>query len=351
MAKFKDIAVPALGTFLADFRESQRERQKQQQRVQELLLAGQLRRQEQENDPEFQAKRSALQAIEQATPFPQARLSASARPEDASRLQELFRGRMTERLGERAKLSEMFGLAPKHQPTTAETMAELQMLLNPSRQGASGETTGGFQPTAITRKGIRFEQSPEVEGERKAIQETISKEFQAASRLGGALRQISTVTSQFMEALPSEQRTELEQRFNGIASTIGARTGIAPNAQLLALLSNQRLQANELIKSFGEVGNLSQSDIQASIAAYNQAGLTDDERMAKLVQMAEWASSKISPRARRFLIKENPDLVQIFEDLGVDFLNPSTVVQRPSFDKSKGNNTKPSSGFRIISVE
>lgn len=152
----------ALAGFAEALMESRRRREDRQARLQELILAGKLSREEKAADPEFQAKQTALHAINQAAPLPELRMNQGAPPEAASRLQDLFRNRMTERLGERAKLSEMFGLAPKRQPTPAETMAELKMLLGDGTQAA-----GGFQPTSITRGGVRLEQSPEIKADRE----------------------------------------------------------------------------------------------------------------------------------------------------------------------------------------
>lgn len=322
--------------------ESLKQRREGGQRIQELLLAGRLRREEQAADPEFQAKQAALQAIEELTPFPQALSSANAPPEKRNRLQELFRGRMTERLGERAKLSEMFGLVPRRQPTAAETIAELQTILGSTTQKDQGTP---FQPTAVTRGGVRFEAAPEIKAEREALTEGLKKEFDRANRLAGTIRQLSTITGQFMEALPTGQRSAIEQRFAGVAARIGARTGLDPNPQLLALLTNSRLEAIQLIRSFGEVGNLSQSEQQAAIAAYDQSGQTDEERLAKIQQLATFASASISPRARQLLLRENPDLGELMAGLGIDITNLGKPT-RPSFLSGKGMVRKTE--FRVV---
>ena len=67
-------------------------------------------------DPEVQAKQEAFDLIRQLTPNPQLRVSPTATPTQRSRMDDLFRTRQTERLGERSRLSQMVGLAPQ-QPT------------------------------------------------------------------------------------------------------------------------------------------------------------------------------------------------------------------------------------------
>jgi len=121
----------ALGGFTTQLAEALKQRREQQSRVSELLLGSRLKREEQALDPEFQAKQEALRAIQELTPLPSVGTSSQASPEARSRLQELFQERMQKRLEKRANLSEMFGLTPKRQPTTAETMAEWQLLQNP----------------------------------------------------------------------------------------------------------------------------------------------------------------------------------------------------------------------------
>lgn len=322
--------------------ESQRKRKQEHQEKLSLLEAE--ARLKQQYDPEAIVKNRIINlagvAAERARQRPQLTVAPSAPPDARLRLQGMLQ-RSQQEAGEEAELNVLRHILPRQPKSLEELVLESQARSTGRIQGelsAVGATpgTGGGnilnvsgQPMVKTVQrigGSTYELPAEQAGERKAVVESINKDFQAASRLGSSLRQISTVTSQFMKALPSEDRSALEQRFSGFASTIGARTGIKPNPQLLSLLSNQRLQANELIRSFGEVGNLSQSDINAAIAAYNQSGLTDEERLAKLVQMAEWISAKMSPRARRFLIEEDPQTIEIFEGLGVNILDPPQVT-------------------------
>ena len=213
------------------------------------------------------------------------------------------------------------------------TQGEMQGLgLTGTESSPTVTTPGGetFERTEFRVGGQKFEQTPERAGERKATAEVIQKEFERASKLGGTVRQLTTIADQFNQALPTGERTALEQRFVGLASRMGATTGLAPNPQLLALLTNSRLEAIQLIRAFGEVGNLSESEQQSAIAAWDQAGQTEEERFAKLQQLGVFTLSSLSPRARQFLLRENPDIADIMGGLGID-LTSLGKANKPAF--------------------
>ena len=226
--------------------ESLKQRREGGQRIQELLLAGRLRREEQAADPEFQAKQAALQAIEELTPFPQALSSANAPPEKRNRLQELFRGRMTERLGERAKLSEMFGLVPRRQPTAAETIAEFKLLqenLGQDQQqlepGVSGTGKAILRPTA------------EAEGQRQATIRAATKraeiETEQAVTFGEVKRTVGAVMAQLAKIPPptSQPAGSLTRGFRNLM----AKGGFEPALNEFITASNAMM--GQLSKTVG----------------------------------------------------------------------------------------------------
>jgi len=156
-------------------------------------------------------------------------------------------------------------------------------------------------------------QSPEQETRQKLRQE----DLQSNQKLGTAVRRLSLLNRQFKEALPSGDKTPLEQRIFGSAQSIGASLGIVNNPKLLALKRNIRPMAINLIRAFGEVGSLTESEQQGAIDTINQAGLTDEERIASTRQFIEFAIVGASPQARAF-ISEQEDIKGILDAFNVN---------------------------------
>ena len=75
--------------------------------------------------------------------------------------------------------------------------------------------------------------------------------------------------------------------------------------------------AINLIRAFGEVGSLTESEQQGAIDTINQAGLTDEERIASTRQFIEFAIVGASPQARAF-ISEQEDIKGILDAFNVN---------------------------------
>ena len=161
-------------------------------------------------------------------------------------------------------------------------------------------------------------QSPEDKTRQKLRQE----DLQSNQKLGTAVRRLSLLNRQFKEALPSGDKTPLEQRIFGSAQAVGASLGIVNNPKLLALKRNIRPIAINLIRAFGEVGNLSETEQRGAIDVVSQANLTDEERIASTKQFIEFAIVGASPQARAFLT-EQKDIKGILDAFNVN-LDPTT---------------------------
>lgn len=175
-------------------------------------------------------------------------------------------------------------------------------------------TTG---PRSIVRKGVmspeQIQERSVAEGEGKAI----VKDTETTSKLSGAIKRLSILNEQFNEALPSGDRTPLEQRIYGVTENIKAKYGLTDNAKLVALQENIRPMAITMIRAFGEVGNLSESEQQGAIDAINQSNLTDKERLQKTRQFMKFALGGARPESIEIL-KKRKDIVGILDAFGVD---------------------------------
>lgn len=255
------------------FNEELARRREQQARLQELLLQGRLRREDQAADPEFQAKQTALQAIQQITPLPEARVSATASPEEASTLQALLRSRMTERLGERARLSEMFGLAPKRQPTLAETMAELHAL-----QGGGGPSgTSAVEPGLSASGKPILRSTAQAEGARQATITGAKKAAELSATKTASqtdLQHTFGVLQQRLQAIPPPN-SDVTLATKGIQE-FAAKQGFAPAI-------NEYLTATDAI-----LGQIARAVSQERGALHNK----DIERVAELVKQLPFLSGK-----------------------------------------------------------
>lgn len=199
---------------------------------------------------------------------------------------------------------------------------------------------GGFQLTQINRGGMTFE-SP-LKGQMEAESASLKKELEMSEKMSQAVRRLSLINRQFKEAAPSGERPPILQRGLGQLEVFGAKTGLAPNPELLALQTNIRPMAINLIRLFGEVGNLSETEQKGAIDTIQQAGLTDSERIQKLRQFAEFALSGASPKAKEFMLRQ-PDVQKIVSDLGINLgqgsqsgMNESKIRVRNKVTGQKG---------------
>jgi len=220
------VGVSALQSFVTQFAAAQQERRSQKQKVSEMLLGSQLKREEQAIDPEFQAKQEALRAIQELAPLPSLRVSPQAPSEARGRLQELFQGRMRERLGERAKLSELFGLAPKRQPTLAETAAEFQALQQMMGQSEGTQfepsISGAGKPILRPTAASEAARQAEIRGatKRAELEATTST---ALESLGGTIK----VLTNRLSAIPAPKSDPGGLLTRGIVE-FGAKRGFSP---------------------------------------------------------------------------------------------------------------------------
>lgn len=142
------------------------------------------------------------------------------------------------------------------------------------------------------------------------------KEKETAIKLGTAVKRMNVVMKQFDEALPTLDKSAIEQRFSGQIAAWGAKTGVAPNPKLLALLSNARPMAINLIRLFGEVGNLSETEQKGALETVDLKGLTEVERLDKVRQFAEYALAGASDSSLEYL-KSKPEIVEVIKNLGL----------------------------------
>jgi len=154
------------------------------------------------------------------------------------------------------------------------------------------------------------------EKKRLDIAEIQKKEIESGKKLNTAVKRLSLLNRQFNEALPTFDKTAIEQRLSGKLSSIAAKWGVKENTKLLALLSNSRPIAINLIRAFGEVGNLSETEQQGALEVVDQAGLTEDERLDKVRQFAEFALAGASPEALDEMMKD-PGVVDIVNTIGI----------------------------------
>lgn len=225
---------------------------------------------------------------------------------------------------------------PEVQGDKTQRLLELTGLSMPTKkQGATSTAKGIVQQAGIAPRDrinesmknkkqrleiekLEMELDPEA-GQRKAAQkgaeEATKKAFESSEKLGQAIRRLSVINKQFKEALPSGNKTPAQQRVAAFTDVIGAKTGLKPNPRLLALKKNVRPMAINLIRLFGEVGNLSQSEQQGAMDTVEMEGLTDTERMASVKQFAEFALAGSTPEAINYMMKQKDikDIISLFE--------------------------------------
>src|SRR3990167_11494613 len=151
-------------------------------------------------------------------------------------------------------------------------------------------------------------------GQAKAIE----KDIESTAKLSNAVKRLGILNKQYKEAFPSGDKTPFEQRISGGVGSWAVKKGLYNNPKFLALQKNIRPIAINLVRMFGEVGNLSESEQKGAIDVVNQAGLTDDERIASTKQFIEFALAGASPAGIKYIKENRGDIQGILDSMGVD---------------------------------
>src|SRR3990167_4678317 len=151
-------------------------------------------------------------------------------------------------------------------------------------------------------------------GQAKAIE----KDIESTAKLSNAVKRLGILNKQYKEAFPSGDKTPFEQRISGGVGSWAVKKGLYNNPKFLALQKNIRPIAINLVRMFGEVGNLSESEQKGAIDVVNQAGLTDAERIASTKQFIEFALAGASPSGIEYIKKNRSDIQGILDSMGVD---------------------------------
>jgi len=198
---------------------------------------------------------------------------------------------------------------------------------------------GGMITPEATIGGIKFVDPEQTRKVQSLEAEGVSREEQmkGAQKLSRAVRRLSILNQQFNEALPTGDRSAFQQRIAGPLAVIGAKTGISPNPRLMALKSNIRPIAINLIRDFGEVGNLSETEQRGAIDAVTKEGLTDEERIAQTGQFIQYALGGIPKETRDFLLQSS-DIKQILDDFGIQFDDETQIGGQINSGQTRSGN-------------
>ena len=172
---------------------------------------------------------------------------------------------------------------------------------------AGGEGLGPFIPTGFTQDGVTFEDPmAKAQGEagRGAIERT--------QKLSGALKRLALLNREFETALPSRGQTPFAQRIRGGVASFGAMTGLVPNAPLMALKKGGRPMAISIVRDLGEVGNLSESDINSAVDTVSQEGLTETERTEFIQTFGSFVFAGIPGQVKQIALSD-PDVRAVVE--------------------------------------
>lgn len=245
------------------------------------------------------------------------------------------------------QLNLLRGLAPK-QSTLGEVPEQTNAVGEQPQPILEGIDIGGMD-FKIPQTQAQILEDAKAAG----LKEAYTKEFSKGTKLLGAIGQLTTLADQFNEALPSEGRSPLEQRLEGMKAVIGTKTGLVDNPQLLALQKTGTLASIQMVRAFGEVGNLAESDIGAAEQLARQAGLTNEERSTLVSVVGAVALSSILPEVRKELIATNPDLQTFIDAYGIKIGSEATALKkfRETVDtlqkKTTTGTTKKSGRYQI----
>lgn len=201
---------------------------------------------------------------------------------------------------------------PGQEPMTSGPQTYIQDPITGELKG-----TGGVGRRDRVIKGVLSPDQMKERGKAQGEADFYKENMKQSGKLGTAVKRLALLNKQFKEALPSGDRTPLEQRIGGQASTWAAKAGLVNNPKLVALQRNIRPMAITMIRAFGEVGNLSESEQQGAIDTVNQANLTDKERIAATKQFIEFALAGANDDGIAMLRKQK-DLQGIFDAFEVD---------------------------------
>lgn len=190
-----------------------------------------------------------------------------------------------------------------------QTSGESQNIFNRAkpRKFSVGDIDFEIPKTAEERR-----QEAVYAGEQKGIEEA----FKQAEGIKRASKKIDSLSRQFNEALPSGKNTPVEQRIHGLISTIGAKSGIIPNAKLLALQRQSKLQLRAILRDMGEGARLSDQDINQNLALIEQSGLTNEERMALVSSYLQTTVDSMDNDTLRIL-RIDPNVMKMLQGLNV----------------------------------
>lgn len=183
--------------------------------------------------------------------------------------------------------------------------------------GMSGEKGGGLPEGVSLKAGpLTFtgKQTAEEKGEEAAIKEA----FERAQGVKRATKRLASIVNQFNKALPAEQKgtTTVSQRVSGITAVLGAKTGLKPNPDLLALQDTAKLQLRGILRDMGEGARMSDQDITQNLAVIEQAGLSNEERKAKIRTFMQVAVDSMDSAIIDTLKKDKTTL-DLLSDFGV----------------------------------
>lgn len=122
-----------------------------------------------------------------------------------------------------------------------------------------------------------------IEAERKGA-------IEKSRRLANVLTDLA---KQFDEAYESSD-SPLKQRVSGVAQTIGAKTGLKPNAKIMAVNKNMEFLAPTIVRLAGDVGAIPEGQTMRAISALSSGNLTKAERKAQVDSFIKFALSQAS---------------------------------------------------------
>lgn len=186
--------------------------------------------------------------------------------------------------------------------------------------GQPGQAGSGF--VLKSKKGFGGTEYTNLDAlkQEKMVQEEAQvkgKIIESGSKLGTAVKRLNLINNQLNKALPTGNNNPLTQRIAGPLAVAGAKSGLMPNPKLMALKKNIRPIGIQLIRAFGEVGNLSEQEQSSSMDVVSNESLTEDERLESLKQFAEFAIAGARPEAIDMMMQD-PGVASIIKDLGIN---------------------------------
>ena len=183
-------------------------------------------------------------------------------------------------------------------------------------EGKAGdiELTGG----SITAEGeptFTFGKTAAAKGKEASVKEG----FERAEGIKRAAKKLASITRQFNEALPQEQKDDFTLPFRVAGTTAGlaSRFGLKSNPKLTALQDTSKLQLRSILRDMGEGARMSDQDITQNVAVIEQAGLSDKERKAKVSSFMQTAVDSMDEDTIR-LITEDESSVKLLKSFGVE---------------------------------